>query len=309
MKIDNRYRHHELYVSLANKYRILPIWEASLSYDLQYNSLWADMNDFAMPRRISNYVAMASSVDLERIKLMASATALFIHDRNTKLNTSSSRSAVTPALYASIYPLRTNRELSVRAFAKQSYRMPTFNDLYYTDMGNAQLKPERVTQFNVGLLFDRSYKLKDTWIRSLRIGVDAYCNMVTDKIVAYPKGQQFRWTMLNLGKVDIKGIDVSASVVVRPVSELLLTFRGQYTFQRAIDITDLATSYYRHQIPYIPRHSGSAVINASFQRWALNVSYVRVGSRYNKQENIHYNYMRPWQTTDMSLSRDLRLAE
>ena len=28
--------------------------------------------------------------------------------------------------------------------------------------------------------------------------------------VAYPKGQQFRWTMLNLGKVHIKGIDVEA---------------------------------------------------------------------------------------------------
>lgn len=308
VKIDNRYRQHEFYVSVANKFQIMPMWSASLSYDLQYNKLWADMPDFVLPQRLSNFVALASSIDFERVKLMASAGAVFIRDHNVRHNTVSHRSALTPALYASVIPLRGVREFSVRAFAKQSFRMPTFNDLYYTDVGNAQLKPERVTQYNLGLLYERAGFRSPFWA-ALRIGVDAYYNRVDNKIVAYPRGQQFRWTMLNLGKVDIKGVDATMAVSVRPISDLMLTIRGQYTFQQAIDVTNQDASYYRHQIPYVPRHSGSAVLNVSFRQWALNVSHVRVGSRYNKQENISYNYMRPWQTTDLSVSYDFKLAK
>lgn len=113
--------------------------------------------------------------------------------------------------------------------------------------------------------------------------------------------------MLNLGKVRIKGVDVAASVTVNPVSTLELTLRGQYTFQEAIDITDPLDSYYRDQIPYIPRHSGSVVANASWRGWGLNYSFIYVGERYNQQENIIYNYTEPWYTSDVSVSKDLRI--
>ncbi len=309
VRIDNRYRQHEVYASMAHRYKILPAWEVSLSYDFQYNSLWSDMRDFVMPRRISNFVALATSVDLTRLKFMASATGIFIHDKDTRRGVSKHRKSLTPAFYASVYPLRANRELSVRAFVKQSYRMPTFNDLFYTDVGNAQLQPERVTQYNVGAIYERTSSRMNSWLAAVRLSADFYLNMVTDKIVAYPKGQLFRWTMLNLGKVDIRGADISALVSVNATSDLVLTLRGQYTYQRAIDVTEPSASYYRHQIPYIPRHSGSVVFNMAYQRWALNMSYIRVGSRYNKQENIKYNYMAPWQTMDVSLGRDFTFGK
>ena len=91
------------------------------------------------------------------------------------------------------------------------------------------------------------------------------------------------------------------------MSSLELTVRGQYTFQEAIDITNPADSYYRDQIPYIPRHSGSAVLNASWRGWGLNYSFIYVGERYNQQENILYNYTQPWYTSDVSVSKDLKV--
>lgn len=183
--------------------------------------------------------------------------------------------------------------------------MPTFNDLYYADMGNSKLDPEHVTQYNVGLLYDAALS---KFVTGLRLSADVYYNKVKDKIVAYPKGQQFRWTMLNLGIVDIRGVDITASVTVCPFNDLAVTVRGQYTFQRAIDVTDPSDNYYRDQIPYIPRHSGSAVVNATWRRWGLNYSFIYVGERYNQQENIRYNYTQPWYTSDVSLSRDFTLG-
>lgn len=307
MKIDNRYRHHEAYFSTSNRFQILPQWAASVNYDLQYNQLWSDMYEFAMPRRWSNYLSVASSLDLRKVNFMASATGIWVHDINRRKRISNNSFAFTPAVFINTFPLPNSNDFSLRAFVKQSYRMPTFNDLYYTDIGTTTLRPERVTQYNVGALYQRSDN--NSLLAEIRFSLDAYFNKVTDKIVAYPKGQLFRWTMLNLGKVNITGIDASGLLTFNPVDDLMLTLRGQYTWQRAIDVTNPASSYYRHQIPYIPLHSGSAAFNASFHGWALNLSYICVGSRYSKQENIKYNYLAPWQTTDLSLSHDFVFAK
>lgn len=301
VKIDNLYRQREIYLSSANEYAVTERWSVSASYDLMWNTLTADVYGFAKPRRISQFLSAATALSLDRLKVQASALGTFIHDELEGQESPGDRKAFTPAVFINGNPLR-NKDFSVRAFYKKSFRMPTFNDLYYADMGNSRLSPERVTQYNAGLVYDHASP--SSFMTALRVSVDAYYNKVRDKIVAYPKGQQFRWTMLNLGVVDIRGIDATAQVTVSPVRELYLTLRGQYTFQRAIDVTDPADNYYRDQIPYIPRHSGSAVFNASWRRWNLNYSFIYVGERYNQQENIRYNYTQPWYTSDVSVSRE-----
>jgi outer membrane cobalamin receptor len=39
-----------------------------------------------------------------------------------------------------------------------------------------------------------------------------------------------------------------------------------------------------------------------YRGWDLNYSFVYAGERYNQQENIKYNYMQPWYTSDLSLA-------
>ncbi len=304
VKIDNLYRQKEIYVSSANEYEILPVWRVSASCDFMWNTLDADMYGFAKPDRYSGFLSAATSLSLTRFHLQASALGTFIHDKLRGQQAPADKKVLTPAVFASFKPLH-NGDFSVRAFYKRSFRMPTFNDLYYADMGNSKLSPERVTQYNFGLLYD--HRGSGT-VSAARVSADAYYNSVKDKIVAYPKGQQFRWTMLNLGVVDIRGVDVSALLTLNTIRDLFLTGRLQYTFQRAIDVTNPADNYYRDQIPYIPRHSGSAVFNAQFRGWGLNYSWIYVGERYNQQENIRYNYTQPWYTSDLSVSKDLTLG-
>lgn len=304
VKIDNLYKQKEIYFSSANEYTITDFWKISGSYDFMWNNLDADVYGFVKPDRISQYLSVATALDFNRVKLQASALGTFIHDRIKGQEAPKDKHIFTPAIFVNGYPLR-NKDLSIRAFYKQSFRMPTFNDLYYADMGNSKLSPERVTQYNLGLLYDHQ---SSSFISSARVSADVYYNRVKDKIVAYPKGQQFRWTMLNLGLVDIRGIDLTGLLTINPYKDLYLTVRGQYTFQRAIDITNPSDNYYRDQIPYIPRHSGAAVINAQWKGWGLNYSWIYVGERYNQQENIRYNYTQPWYTSDVSLSKDFKLV-
>ncbi|MDE5957513.1 MAG: TonB-dependent receptor, partial [Muribaculaceae bacterium] len=307
IKIDNLYRQKEVYISSANEYGINRWWRVSASYDFLWNSLDADVYGFVKPDRISQYLSVATALDLDRFKMQASALGTFIHDRVKGQQAPADRHVLSPAVYMNGYPL-SNRDFSIRAFYKKSFRMPTFNDLYYADMGNSQLSPERVTQYNVGLLYDHTAS-SAAFITAARVSADVYYNRVKDKIVAYPKGQQFRWTMLNLGLVDIRGADLTGLITLNPWNDLYLTLRGQYTFQRAIDITNPADNYYRDQIPYIPRHSGAAVANAQWRGWSLNYSWIYVGERYNQQENIRYNYTQPWYTSDISVSKDFTIRK
>ena len=304
VKIDNLYKQKEIYFSSANEYEITDFWSISASYDFMWNTLEADVYGFVKPDRISQYLSAATALDLDRFKIQASALGSFIHDRIKGQQAPSDKNVFSPAIFMNGYPLR-NKDFSIRVFYKKSFRMPTFNDLYYADMGNSKLSPERVAQYNIGLLYDHK---STSVISAARVSVDAYYNRVKDKIVAYPKGQQFRWTMLNLGLVDIHGVDLTGLLTINPYKDLYMTVRGQYTFQRAIDITNPADNYYRDQIPYVPRHSGAAVVNLQWRGWGLNYSWIYVGERYNQQENIKYNYTQPWYTSDLSLSKDFQLG-
>lgn len=300
IKIDNRYRQREFYFSTANQLDLTPCWSASVSYDFMWNSLDADVYGFVRPERFTNLLSVATAVNLRHFSLTASGLMTFVHDRIDGQEAPSDKHVFTPAVYASYYPLQS-KILSLRVFYKKSFRMPTFNDLYYADMGNSKLNPERVEQYNLGLLYDVTHR---AFVSAMRFSCDVYYNKVRDKIVAYPKGQQFRWTMLNLGLVDIRGVDATALITFNPYKDLFFTARTQYTYQRAIDVTSPADNYYRHQIPYIPHHSGAAVVNVTWRNIGLNYSFIYVGERYNQQENIRYNYTQPWYTSDLSLSYD-----
>lgn len=296
--VDNTYRQQEMYFSTSNVYEILSKWSVSMSYDFKWNKLNANMVDFAFPHRYSNFVSLATALTLSRIQAQASLVEQVVKDHVKYGASSSSRSTLTPAFFVNVYPFES-KLLAVRAFAKKSFRMPTFNDLYYADMGNSKLNPESALQYDLGFVLNKDWK--QGIVDHFRLQVDGYYNTVHDKIVAYPKGQQFRWTMLNLGKVHIKGVEAMAEVGLEPAKDWKVTARLQYTYQDARDVTDPNTSYYKDQIPYIPWHSGAAILGLSWRELDLAYSFIYSGERYSQQENILYNHLQPWYTHDMSV--------
>ncbi|MDR1610318.1 MAG: TonB-dependent receptor [Candidatus Symbiothrix sp.] len=299
--VDNIYKQKEIYFSWANKYALRPNWDVSMAYDVQWNGL----SEYKSIDRNTHWLSLATAFTLaDHLKIQASLLGTYVNEEARQRDSVPPTKDLTPAIFLSYQPLKKHG-LVFRAFYKKSFRMPTFNDLYYTDMGNAYLRPEYAYQYNVGVLYDLN--LKNRYFNSFHIGVDAYYNFVKDKIIAYPKGQQFRWTMLNLGKVDIRGIDVTSMATFRPSGDWLLTGKLQYTYQKAIDITAPKDRYYRHQIPYIPWHSGSAIALLTWKDWSANYSFIYVGERYNQQENIVYNYTQPWYTSDISFAKSLKI--
>lgn len=305
--VDNHYYQQEVYLSLANLFTCTRWLRVSAAFDAQMNKMNADLQDFAYPQRWTELLSVAASADLRRFSVQASLLATFIQEstRSRKLYTASpDKKELSPAVFFSYSPF-DGKDFVVTGFFKRIFRAPTFNDLYYTEIGNANLKPERTWQYDLGVAYGKTY---DTgFFRSIKFRADGYYNMVTDKIIAYPTGQQFRWTMLNLGRVRIGGVE-SSLVVDAMVKKVAVGLNLQYTFQKAYDCTDPADSFYGDQIPYTPRHSGSVACRLDWRGWQLNYSFIYTGERYNEQENTRFNYEQPWYTHDMSLAREFHIG-
>lgn len=306
MYVDNHYYQHELYASVANRYAILPVWDVSLSADYQFNLLNADLTDFVYPRRNTELVALATALHFPRVKMQASVLGTFVQDRVRNSTAADSKMEWTPTAIVSYRPFQ-EVDFNVRAFYKRIFRMPTLNDLYYTFVGNISLEPEYTDQYNVGMTYAK--EMAGKWLRRIEVQADVYYNEVENKIVAMPTSNFFRWTMVNLGKVEIRGIDVALQTDWQWGNEWLLSGHLNYTYQKAQDFTDPGDAYYGGQIPYIPWHSGSAILNLSWRRWEANYSFIYTGERYSSRANIPANYVLPWYTSDLSIARSLPLKK
>jgi len=305
MYVDNRYYQQEAYFSAAHRFKPFKWWELSLATDFQWNSLDADMRDFVYPMRYSAYGAAATAFEFGGFKLSASLLYIFVHDvLRSGSGRVDDRHNLSPSVIASWKPFR-NIDLELRAFYKKSYRMPTFNDMYYTTVVPKWLEPEETVQYDFGATW--SLIRRSGWFRGVDVQGDFYFNQIDNKIVAMPTSNQFCWTMMNLGYVEILGADIAAQGYFRfgPVD---VSPRVSYTFQRARDLSDPASEWYGGQVPYIPLHSCSVTVGAVLRSWSLNYSFIYTGERYESVANIPENYSQPWYTHDVSLTKSFEFS-
>ncbi len=304
MPADNRFRQNELYLSLAHKFSIAPHYTFSAASDYRYNQSSSDAYNYAAPRRHTTLLSASGNISYSRFKLQANVLASFINDHaNAKR---SARQELTPSLSLFAHPFRS-RAFSLNTFYKRIFRMPTLNDLYYRIVGNTNLLPERADQYDIGFSLTPRTSKKGA-LRSFALKTDFYYNTVRDKIVAIPTSNQFRWTMYNLGKVEILGVDVNMQSIWQ-LGPAELDFHAAYTFQSARNVTSKRDNYYGHQIAYAPKHSGSASASLFWEGWLLRYALLAIGERYAGHENIPMNHMPRWSTSDLHLAKSLQIIK
>ena len=296
---DIHYDQKAAYVSMVQSFTLAAPWTVDLATDLQYNTLDSDVGQFVSPRRTMFNGALATRYALEHFR--AAAHIVYIGAWDTFDTPQASgwtrenafRSAWMPSIILAWLP---SDAFELSAFAKRSYRLPTFNDLYYSLMGNSNLVPESATQYALDV---RHHNCHGKWQWDVR--TSAYYNTVKNKIVAIPTASQFRWTMLNIGIVDIIGIDLKATGGYRD-GDFAATAALRYSFQRALDHSTPGSQTYGNQIPYIPQHSGSIDLQLEWRQWTLSANTLLTGPRWSRSANTPDYYIDPWTTTDLALS-------
>ncbi len=160
-------------------------------------------------------------------------------------------------------------ELSLKGNFGRSFRAPAFNDLYWPAdpymAGNPNLKPERGTDFDIGLLF------QDPGFLGISAGVTYFRNEITDLIIWQPDATGF-YSPGNIGKSLLRGIESRISVT--PLRGLL-RLEWNSTFLDARDRTEVPGEY-DSILPFRPKH-----VNAVSARVDLSDAYIMLtGSHY-----------------------------
>ncbi|WP_162618647.1 TonB-dependent receptor [Pedobacter yulinensis] len=294
--LNNEFTSQEIYASATASYLICSFFEMGLSADYLHNRMQANLYRFPFPTRQTLLGAAVGRIKMPRLigEINLLATAVDEHVRYYQQATDFRK--LTPSVSFNWQPLAV-LPVHIRAFYKEIFRMPTFNDLYYTFSGNSFLRPEYAHQFDLGMTTANNFK--NGLVRTLDAQADVYFNKITDKIVAVPGQNLFRWSMTNLDQVEIRGAEANVRLSGQVGNRLGYALLFAYTYQEAIETT--AGAEPRQQIPYIPRHSGSFTVSADYGPAGLSYSFVYTGERYAQKANIRSNYLQPWYTHDLSL--------
>lgn len=293
------FRQQSAYVSVAQSYTVCDGWSVDLSTDLQRNALDSDVGQNVAPRRTSFTGALAGRYVSDKLRLAAHIAYTGAYDGYANANAGgwsredAWRDAWMPSASVAWLPVEW---LEMDAFVKRSYRLPSFNDLYYSLMGNSSLKPESAFQTGVDL---NLHAVCGVW--SLEGRISPYFNCVDNKIVAIPTSSQFRWTMLNIGVADITGLDLKGCLrYSRNDFNSYCTLR--YTFQRALDHSSPGSLTYGNQLPYIPLHSGSADLGINWKRWGFVWNTQFTGEKWSRSANTDDYRIAPWSVSYAALS-------
>jgi vitamin B12 transporter len=293
MHCDNHYRQQDLYGSVS------AAWNSSwlsltASTDLRWSDLTTNVYRSAYVYRLDSKSLLSAIASYRGFEGNIALLYTHIGDHSARsAQSAATLSRLTPMFLASWH----RHAFTVRAFHKRIFRAPTLNDLYYTLVGNAQLRPEYTSQFDLGVDY------KD---RHLHLALDAYYNRIEDKIVAIPMKSQFRWSMVNFGLVKSLGLSATAGYD-RTWGRFSLNANANYTCQRDRDYSSPHDPEYRNTIPYSPLHSASLIVDLGYDGWSLCTSWLYTGDRFALISNNRDDMLGAWQTVDLKLNKRFRI--
>lgn len=297
-KLENSYVQEELYGSASVLLRAFENLSFSTSTDAAFSWLNSDLSGFSTPRRFTLLSSLAAKYVTNQVLATASLLGTVVTE-----NGNQDHQRLSPYISLSVQPFKLEN-FRVRAFYKNIFRMPTFNDLYYPSVGNNDLVPEETNQFNLGMTYTTSV---GKWLPLLSITIDGFHNEVLDKIVSFPNKNTFGWTTLNLGKVAIDGIDFTAETALKPGEKIAIVLGTSYTYQRALNVTNPTDKDYMNQIPYTPRVSGSGKVGIESPWINLSYSLLWSGKRYALFQNYTENRLPGYVDHSISVSRNFKL--
>ncbi len=300
-KQENFYLQKEYYGSVSLLFKAFENISFSASTDAAINTLHTDVYD---PSRFSLLSSLAAKFVTNQLLATASVLVTNVEETVKTGIAGTNFQQLSPNISFSIKPIKFE-DFRLRAFYKNIFRMPSFNDLYYSQVGNRNLHPEITNQFNLGLTYATSI---GKWLSMLSITIDCYHNEVTDKIVAYPNKGAF-WTILNFGKVAIEGLDFTAETTFLPWEKIGIVLGTSYTYQRALNVSNPTDGAYNQQLPYTPRVSGSGKFAVETPWINLSYSVLWSGHRYAVNQNYVENRLPGYADHSVSVNRNFKIMQ
>lgn len=162
----------------------------------------------------------------------------------------------------------------------RSFRLPTFNDLYWSPGGNPNLEPETSWSEDIGIR--GNFKIKKTRI-STQFSI--FNKNITNWILWQPTGPF--WSPINILEVWSRGVDMSSSVTWQLKKGWRLKLGGNYEFVKSTNqkVADNSGSSLDKQLIYVPFHKGNINLQLNYRKWLMRYSQHYTGQRFTTTDN------------------------
>lgn len=180
-----------------------------------------------------------------------------------------------------------NKSLQLKSKLARSYRIPTFNDLYWMGaggLGNPDLQPEKGWSSELGV--KTSIPVPDRIKASGEVTL--FSNSINQWIGWIPITSSV-WSPINVEQVWARGAEVSGQMLYYFTDKLSAQLWGNYTYTKStkekIDEGGSPTELHK-QLIYTPYHQAKASINIYYQHFTVGFSHLFVGEQYATSSNM-----------------------
>jgi len=245
--------------------------KGTAGFELAYSDLNGSNYDYTVNRKQYG-IFSAFEIDAgNKIKIFPSARYDIIKDID--------KSVLTGKIGISFKPFE-KINLNLRSSAGNNFSAPTFNELYWQNIGNKDLKPEKSINCDAGMVYKFNFMTENT------IELNYTYISLEDKIVWRPAEYGF-WRPFNIdkSKSDVLSADFSAKKKIMNDFEIGINYN--YTYNKT---TKESEDYpgdpsFGKQIFYIPVEMSKINIQAEYYKFTLNIFYSFTGKRYSDFEN------------------------
>ena len=156
--------------------------------------------------------------------------------------------------------------------ASKNFRLPTFNDLYWTPGGNPKLKPE--TSYN----FATGYDYKNS---GFEINISVFY-IDSRNLIKWVPGQNNYWQPQNFESVHYSGIELSVNKKIIFNENWHLSNRINVNYHRSINQKT------QKLLPYTPKITGINLLKLSYKIYSLTYRYRYQGKIYTTTTNTKF---------------------
>jgi outer membrane cobalamin receptor len=174
----------------------------------------------------------------------------------------------SPFLFSAGLLYKINSCYSLKWNGSHNFRIPTFNDLYWSEGGNPDLKPESSYQMEFGNMFT---------FKKITFSATAYAAKISDMIQWLP-GTETLWLPQNVNQVDTYGVEFLGSWNLKSGNHI---FRIDATYAYTVS-KDAETGY---QLIYIPYHKATGNVAYHWRKLSANYQALLNGEVFTRTDN------------------------
>lgn len=169
--------------------------------------------------------------------------------------------------------------ISVKANVSRTYRLPTFNDLYWQPGGNPKLRPETGWSEELTVVAKPVYgKFKSN------VSATVFNSNIRDWLMWLPSGNQ--WYAMNIASVWARGLEGMVKMnTVAQEWKLQLSISYSYVLSTNQKMKSVNDNSLHKQLIYVPVYSAQGNLGLTYKKNSLNYAHGYTGNRFITSDN------------------------